>query len=166
MRTFMVVGLALAFALVSRAEDGSKDKYGKEALQAEKDFIADPDSPKLYTMEDALELNKKTGKPVLCWMGEHAFADFNVRKLSMELKDTTIQASMKSDGTAYDQFNPRVKFDTQQYVEGGKTYYLRAENFKFSDGANPVAVEKTTRYRILSWFDSKKFPEAKDALKK
>ena len=135
-----------------------------EEIRAEYEFLADPDSPKLYPMDKALEVAKLSNKPVLCWMGEHVFANENARKLSQELKATTIQASMAndSDNPKYDKFNPRVKFNTSQYVNGGKTYFIRAADFKFEGPS--VRKEDTTGYKIMAMIDSKAQPAGTDPL--
>lgn len=163
MKTLLTMTVLVMLALIGSAGE----KYGKEALDAEKAFLLDPDSPKLYTMAEATEVHKRTGKPILCWMGAHVFADLNARKLSQELKDTTIQASMASDpdDKRYDQFNPRVKFDSSQYANGGKTYFIRAASFKFADekfGSTPISKEETTAYKILKLFEGKEQPDGKD----
>lgn len=137
-------------------------QYTPEQLREEVEFLVSSDSPKLFPMDKALEVAKITGKPVLCWMGKHAFADPNIRQLSKALGSTTIQAAMDGDGTQYDEFNPRVKFDSSQYVNGGRTYTISSGQFKF-EGPD-VAKEQTTAYKIMMWFETKKFPGGTDPL--
>jgi|SRR5262245_1427418 len=90
-------------------------------------FLAE--GPRLYSMERAQELSRATGKPVVCWMGKHLFADERARRLSQELADTTIQAAMDRDGTPYDAVGPRVKFSSSNYADDAKTYFIRLDNF-------------------------------------
>lgn len=116
MKTLFAVLMAMfAFTVTAGAQD-----------KAEQDFLKN--GPKLYTMEKALELSKATGKPVVCWMGEHLFANESARRLSTELGETTIQATMDSDGTEYDRVGFRVKFSDNGYKDG-KTYFIRLANF-------------------------------------
>ena len=88
------------------------------------------DGPKLYTMDEALKESAKTGKPVLCWMGPHLFAEADARQLSKSLGTTTLQAAMDSDGEE-GKIDPktgkpipvfRVKFSTNNYKDGETIY--------------------------------------------
>ena len=178
MKNVLSLCLLAAFAFAFAAAEDKPRKVGIEEStvradgfvdvekMTEHEFLSSPDTPKLYPMDKALEVAKLQNKPVLCWMGKNAFADPNVRKLSMQLKATTVQASMEKDpdNPKYDQFNPRVKFDTNQYLNGGKTYFIRAENFKFESPSTPV--EQTTAYRIMKMIDSKEQPDGVDPLAK
>ena len=100
----------------------------REALRAEKEFKRT--GPQLFTMDEANELSKKTGKPVLCWMGPHVFANAKARERSLALADTTIQAVMDSDGETRDaKGNPlpthRVKFtDNGFYSKDSKVAFI------------------------------------------
>jgi hypothetical protein len=119
MKRVLTLVVALAFGLAATAQDRSSP--------AELAFLRD--GPKLYTMDKALELSKETGKPVVCWMGRHLFADERARKLSAELGETTIQAAMDADGTEYDRVGLRVKFSSNQYAGDQQTYFIRLANF-------------------------------------
>ena len=100
----------------------------REALKEETKFKRI--GPELFTMEEANELSKKTGKPVLCWMGPHVFANAKARERSLALADTTIQAVMDSDGETRDaKGNPlplhRVKFtDNGFYSKDSKVAFI------------------------------------------
>ena len=110
----------------------------------ELNFLAN--GPRLYPMDKALELSKATGKPVVCWMGKHLFSDERARKLSTELKETTIQAAMDKDDTPYDQVGPRVKFTDGNYTDDAKTYYIRLANFdRPGQGERMLAVARGGR---------------------
>lgn len=100
----------------------------REALRAEREFKRT--GPELFTMEEANALSKKTGKPVLCWMGPHVFANAKARERSLALADTTIQAVMDTDGETRDaKGNPlpmhRVKFtDNGFYSKDSKVAFI------------------------------------------
>src|SRR4051812_22464561 len=115
MRTVLTLVVALVFGLGATAQD--------KATPEELAFLKD--GPRLYPMAQALELSKETGKPVVCWMGRHLFADPRARKLSSELGETTIQAAMDADGTEYDKLGFRVKFSSGNYAPEAKTYTIR-----------------------------------------
>jgi hypothetical protein len=100
----------------------SVEKVQTELTEAEAKFLAD--GPRLYPMDKALALSAETGKPVVCWMGKHIFADDKARAASLALADTTIQAAMDSDGTAYDRVGPRVKFSNTNYKDDATTYFV------------------------------------------
>lgn len=106
---------------------GSAAKATTSSTQEELDFLEN--GPRLFPMDKALEVSAKTGKPVICWMGPHIFADAKARELSRRLGETTIQAVMDSDGTEYDRFNPRIKFSTDNYGTEGKTFFVQVKNF-------------------------------------
>ncbi len=93
----------------------------------EKDFLVN--GPRLYPMDKALELSKTTGKPVVCWMGKHLFANASARKLSKELADTTIQAAMDKDNTEMDRIGFRVKFSSNNYDDNAVTYVTPLKSF-------------------------------------
>ncbi len=77
---------------------------------------------KLYNMTDALKVSEETGKPVICWMGKGLFDNETARKLSVALKDTTIQAAMDDDNSKFDTIKgPRLKFSVGTY-DGADTY--------------------------------------------
>lgn len=102
-------------------------QYELTSSPEELNFLAN--GPRLYPMDKAVELSKATGKPVVCWMGKHLFSDPRARDLSNRLKDTTIQAAMDGDGTAYDRVGPRLKFSSTNYADDAKTYYVKLANF-------------------------------------
>lgn len=93
----------------------------------EADFLAN--GPRLYSMEKALELSKATGKPVVCWMGKHLFANESARKLSQELAETTIQAAMDKDNTPYDKIGFRVKYSSNNYADNQQVYFTPLAKF-------------------------------------
>jgi hypothetical protein len=112
--------MLMAFALTAVGQDAT-------ATAEELAFLKN--GPRLYTMDKALEISKATGKPVVCWMGQHLFADERARKLSESLGETTIQAAMDKDGTEYDAVGFRVKFSSNNYQGDQKTYFIRLANF-------------------------------------
>lgn len=124
--------VALAFGLAATAQD--------KATKEEAAFLKT--GPTLYTMDKALEVSKATGKPVVCWMGKHLFADERARRLSAELGETTIQAAMDADGTEYDRAGFRVKFSDGNYRESAKTYFIRLANFKAGTAEKILAVSR------------------------
>jgi hypothetical protein len=106
----------------------------REALRAEQEFKRN--GPQLFTMDDALVLQAKTGKPVVCWMGKHLFASAKARAESLKLADTTIQAVMDGDGTegtlgSDGKVIPvhRVKFSDGGYRENARTAYIPLNKF-------------------------------------
>jgi hypothetical protein len=115
MKRLLTLVVALAFGLVVNGQD-----------KGEADFLKT--GPKLYTMDQALKVSQETGKPVVCWMGKHLFANESARKLSRELGETTIQAAMDTDGTEYDSVGFRVKFSDGNYKDTAKTYFIRLSN--------------------------------------
>jgi hypothetical protein len=129
----IVAAFALvAFSGVATAQD--------KASPEEAAFLKD--GPKLYTMDAALVESAKTGKPVVCWMGKHLFADERARALSKSLGDTTIQAAMDSDGSKDDQVAPlRVKFSNNGYKDAAKTFYIPVGQF-----ADPWVAETILSY--------------------
>lgn len=116
MRMLLSVAVMLVLGLMVNAQD----------YKAEREFLKD--GPTLYTMDKALEMSKVTGKPVVCWMGQHLFANAEARRLSSSLAATTIQAAMDSDGTEYDRVGFRVKFSTNNYKDG-TTFYVPLSRF-------------------------------------
>jgi hypothetical protein len=101
----------------------------QEELINELDFMKD--GPRLYSMDAGKAEAARSGKPLICWMGPHIFANKEARRVSLELKDTTIQATMTADPDQpeYDVFNPRVKFTTDNYTKGAKVYFMQVKNF-------------------------------------
>jgi hypothetical protein len=132
MKTALTLCVALAFCLTTNAQE--------KVTPAEKDFLAN--GPRLFTMEEALKESARTGRPTICWMGKHLFANESARKLSRELGETTIQAAMDTDGTEYDSVGFRVKFSDNNYQEG-KTYYIRLANMDRAGTAEKILA--TTR---------------------
>lgn len=133
MKAFLLLIVA-AFALVA---------FGGVAVAADKVSAEEAaflkDGPKLYTMDQALEVSKATGKPVVCWMGKHLFADERARELSRSLGDTTIQAAMDGDGTKDDQVAPfRVKFSNNGYKDAAKTFYVPVGQFAWPGAAETI----------------------------
>lgn len=97
------------------------------STQEELEFLAT--GPRLFTMDDALKVSAKTGKPVVCWMGKHIFADKRAREASLALGDTTIQATMDTDGETHNAKGEplpplRVKFSSGNYEPTAKVAYI------------------------------------------
>lgn len=97
------------------------------STQEELDFLAN--GPKLFPMDKALQVAKLTGKGVVCWMGPHIFADARARAASLALGDTTIQATMDTDGeTVAANGKPlpvhRVKFSSNNYEGNKQTAFI------------------------------------------
>jgi hypothetical protein len=112
--------------------------------QAELDFLAT--GPRLYPMDKAIQLSRQTGKPVVCWMGKHLFANEQARHLSKELGETTIQAAMDDDGET-GKVDPRtgkripelrVKFSSSNYAPEAKTAYIPLEKFDRAGTAEKI----------------------------
>jgi hypothetical protein len=118
------------------------------ATQEELDFLAN--GPRLYPMDKALELSKQTGKPVVCWMGRHLFADASARRLSRELGETTIQAAMDDDGET-GKVDPRtgnripehrVKFSSSNYQPTALSGPLKTAYIPLEKMDRPGAAER------------------------
>lgn len=155
MKTLGLMLMAAAFATAA------------EPTKEELEFLAD--GPRLYSMDDAIKVGKLKGLPVVCWQGENIFADARARRLATLLKDVTVMAAMPSDpkNPAYDEFNPRVVFDTQAYDRAGKTYFVRVENFKFVGDAGVKEESDTTAHKILQILERyERNPKGKDPLAK
>lgn len=115
------------------SERVNREALPSELTAEETDFLVN--GPRLYPMDKALALSRETGKPVVCWMGKHIFADAKARKASLALGDTTIQAAMDDDGIPIDRdgkdltkMGPRVKFSTSNYSKDAQTAYIQVKN--------------------------------------
>ncbi len=119
MRAMLSLLVVVAFGLTAAGQD--------RMTVAEAAFLKN--GPTLYTMDEALKVSEQTGKPVVCWMGKHLFANPEARRLSSELGETTIQAAMDTDGTEYDRVGFRVKFSDGNYKDTAKTFYIPLNKF-------------------------------------
>lgn len=129
----------------SPAVDPSAREFSQEELKAELDFIES--GPRLYPMDKAIALGKASGKPVVCWMGKHIFANAEARRVSKELGETTIQAAMDTDGVRYGSkgedlasIGPRIKFSADNYAGQSKTYYVPVSKFTPDTGGKVLTV--------------------------
>lgn len=109
-----------------------------ELTEGEADFLAN--GPRLYSMDKALALSKETGKPVVCWIGKHIFADEKARTVSAELGKTTIQAVMDDDGISIDRDGKRipanrVKFSSNNYTGNSQTAYIPVSKLGAKSGS-------------------------------
>lgn len=123
----------------------SAAQYELVSTAEELSFLAN--GPRLYTMQKALELQKATGKPIVCWMGPHLFSADEARELSGNsvLTRGTIQAAMDSDGEE-GKIDPRtgkriptyrLKVSTGNYANDTETVYVPLSRF-----AEPGIAEK------------------------
>jgi len=113
--------------------------------QAELDFLAN--GPKLFPMDKAIELSRATGKPVVCWMGQHIFANEKARAASTALGETTIQAAMDSDGETIGGNGEalptlRVKFSSGNYAANSKIAYIPVSKLNEDSPAKILAFAR------------------------
>jgi hypothetical protein len=152
----MVVAVAVSFVwagLVGYADppNPAEAPNVSTATAEELEFLAT--GPRLYPMDKAVELSRQTGKPVVCWMGRHLFADERARALSKSLGDTTIQAAMDDDGetgkkdprTGARIPEHRVKFSDSNYGAGAKTAYIPLDKFDRPDTAERILAFTRSR---------------------
>lgn len=154
--------IVLANVGLTFACDKDSEKAPSKAVLIEEDtrtkeeieFLADDNSPKMYTMKDAKLVGKIKNLPVACWQGKNMFADPRARRLAMLLKDKAIMAAMDSyePYPDVDQFGPKLLLDTSDYLPNGKTVFIRVESFKFA-GQDGVLEESSTYNDVVKILD-------------
>lgn len=162
MKTFLVMIVFGAFAAAQACDELPQQQRSaptvkqeqadldtlRDALRAEQDFKEN--GPRLFSMDDALVLSKKTGKPVVCWMGPHIFANAKARAVSRELGETTIQAVMDTDGETHDSSGKplplhRVKFSNGSYGKDARVAFIPASKLTTESGKKILAFTRGSK---------------------